>query len=151
MLKIPKSAKRKDYNRHADRFYDYIMAHRGEVLRCAAALLVTGLIEYLLVLFLPFGSANNMIAFAIRFFLLFYIAKFWVYREIGSGGFYTGRQMMLAIMIMTVSVFVFNYLTIFLAGFFEKPVLIRYILRALFEILYFAVFQFLIFKEPEND
>jgi hypothetical protein len=145
---MPKPLRKRDPNRHADRFYDYLIAHKGEVLRYVTAALVTALIQYLLRLFF---DQTGMIAFVVRFFLLFYILKYWVYREIGFGAFYTGRQLMLAIMIILVGTVIFNYLIVLLADLTGRPMLIGYTIQAIMEIFYFIIYQFLIFKEPKND
>lgn len=147
---MAKPLKKRDPNRHADRFYEYLMDHKGEVLRYAAAALVTALIQFAIRRFVP-GENATMLAFVVRFFLLFYVLKYWAYGEIGSGAFYTGRQLMLAIMIVFAGTLGFNYLTIFAVGVFGRATLVNYIFQALLEIFYFVVYQFLIFKEPKND
>lgn len=147
---MAKPLKKREPHRHADRFYEYLIDHKGEVLRYAAAALVTALIQFFIRRLVP-GANAAMIAFAVRFFLLFYALKYWAYREIGSGAFYTGRQMMLAVMLVFVGTLVFNYLTIFAVGLLGHAALVNYVMQALLEIFYFVVYQFLIFKEPKND
>lgn len=148
---MPTPLKKRDPYKYADRFYDYIMAHKGEVLRYITAALVTALVQYFLKRFFVATEYGVLVPFTVRFILLFYALKYWAYREGGTGAFYTGRQLMLAIMIITVGTMIFNYITIFLVGLLGRPVLINYILQALVEIFYFVVYQFFIFKEPKND
>ncbi|MBQ8894881.1 MAG: hypothetical protein IJ043_10805 [Clostridia bacterium] len=149
---MAKPLKKRDPNRHADRFYEYLIAHKKQVLRYITVALVTALIQFVLKRLLG-GTINfgEMIPFGVRFVLMFLALKYWVYEEGGTGGFYTARQVMLAVMIITVGIFIFNYLTILLVGWLGHTILINYIMQALAEIFYFAVYQFLIFKEPEND
>lgn len=149
---MAKQKKKPSLTRSADRFYDYLSEHRGEVLRYMTAALVTGILQALLQMFLPEPfSMGGITAFCLRFILLFIALKFWVYGEIGSGPFYTGRQAMLTVMTVIVCTYLFNYISIFLAGITARPVLINYIVQGCLEIVYFLLFQFFIFKEPKND
>jgi hypothetical protein len=149
MAKKPKNG---NITRPADRFYDYLTEHRGEVLRYMTAALVTGILQLILNVFLPSAVAlSGITAFFIRFVLLFLALKYWAYGEIGSGPFYTGRQVMLTVMSVTVCAYLFNYISIFLTDLTNRPVLINYIVQACLEIIYFLLFQFFIFKEPKND
>ena len=136
--------KKKSLNQAADRFYDYLMAHRSQVLRYAVAALVTGLLQFVVSRLIPLES-GVMIAFGVRFLLLFYTAKYWVYKEKKTGFFETARQMMIAIMVFMILTMGINYLMIFLGN----RVWISYGLQAVSEIITFLLYQFLIFKERD--
>ena len=146
MIILGKPIKRRQPHQAADRFYDYLMAHRTEVLRYIIAALVTGLIQFAIKRLLPGGET---IAFAVRHLVLFAVLKYWAYNEGGSGFFYTARQLMIAFMIFVVLTLGVNYLTIFVAGLFGYPVLFNYIFQALYEIVCFLIYQFFIFKEQD--
>lgn len=136
--------KKKEINQAADRFYDYLMAHRPQVLRYAVAALVTGLLQFFVSRMIPLES-GVMIAYGVRFLLLFYVAKYWVYQEKGTGFFETARQMMIAVMVFMILTVVMNYLMLFLGN----RTWISYSLMAVSEIATFLLYQFLIFKERD--
>ena len=140
--------KKRDINRTADRFYDYLMARRGQILRYATAALITGLIQFFFRRLVP---ADNYVPFVLRMLLLFPVLKLWVYRERGTDGFYTARQLMLAVMLITLVTLGILYLEILLVGLFARIVLFHYICQFILEIAYFVLFQFIIFKEPKNS
>ncbi|MBQ6823331.1 MAG: hypothetical protein IJP27_01630 [Clostridia bacterium] len=148
---MAKPIKNRDPHRFADRFYDYMMAHRDEILRYAVAALITGLLQYLAERLLGNHSFSNMIPFAGRFILMFLALKYWVYGESGSGAFYTLRQLMLGIMIIVVGTYIINYLQIFAVTILGHIILFHFLFQALMEIFYFCAYQFFIFKEPKND
>ncbi|MBQ7034106.1 MAG: hypothetical protein IJN34_00030 [Clostridia bacterium] len=142
---MQKPLKKKDHNRYADRFHDYLLAHKSQVWRYFIAAVLTALIElFLKELIYPGGGF--LIPFAVRFILFFPILKLWVYKE-RSDLFYTLRQVMIAIMIITFATFIFNYLTIFFVGLWGRAKLISYCCKLALEIIYFALYQFIIFKE----
>ncbi len=142
---MQKPLKKPDHNRYADRFHDYLLAHKAQVWRYFIAAVLTALVElFLKELNYPIGGV--LIPFAARFILLFPILKFWVYRE-RTDLFYTLRQVMIAIMIITIATFLFNYLTIFFVSLWGKAKLISYCCKLALEIVYFALYQFIIFKE----
>ncbi len=144
---MAKAKQKKDLNRAADRFYDYLMEHKSEVLRYITVALATGILEFLMKRFLPLSGYAILLPFLVRFFAMFYLLKYWAYGEIGSGAFYTGRQMMLAIMTVFAATWLLNLLTVWLADVTGNPILMSYLIRALTEIAYFVFFQFIIFKE----
>ncbi len=148
---MPKPIKKRNPHQYADRFYDYLIAHKGEVIRYVTAALGTALIQFVLERFVPLQGGALLLPQALRFILLFYILKYWAYREQGTGFFYTARQMMIAVMAVMVSTWLFYQLIILLERLIGGGALIAYIVKALLEIFYFLLFQFLIFKEPKND
>lgn len=148
---MPVFRKKKPQHYYADKFYEYMIERKQEILRYITAALVTGLLQYFLKTFFSASGYGILVPFLVRFTLLFVAMKYWVYREIGTGAFYTGRQLMLYIMIIMVSNLIFNYLTIFIVGLLQRPILVNYIIQALAEIFYFVIFQFFIFKEPKNN
>ncbi len=145
-MDLAKPIKTRKPHEAADRFYDYLMAHRTEVLRYIIAALVTGLLEFLLKRFL---SGGELLAFSLRHLILFTVLKYWAYNEGGSGFFYTARQGMIAFMSLVVLTLAVNYLTLFLASWLGYAMVIKYILQALYEIACFLIYQFLIFKERD--
>lgn len=148
---MPKPIKKRQPHQYADRFYDYLIAHKGEVIRYVTAALVTAVIQFILERLVPWQGGGLLLPQALRFVLLFYILKYWAYAEQGTGFFYTARQMMLAIMAVTVSTWLFYQLIILLERLIGGGALISYIVKALLEIFYFVLFQFFIFKDPKND
>ena len=73
---MAKTQKNGNITRPADRFYDYLTEHRGEVLRYMTAALVTGILQLILNVFLPSAVAlSGVTAFFIRFVLLFLALK----------------------------------------------------------------------------
>ena len=148
---MPKPIKKRQPHQNADRFYDYLMAHKEAVLRYITAALVTGLIQFILERVIP-GEGNAILfPIAVRFILLFFALKYWGYREIGTGGFYTARQLMIAFMAVFFATWGGYQLIILIAGIMGSEAIVRYVGMALLEIVYFLIFQFLIFKEPKND
>ena len=140
---MAKLRQKRDLNQAADRFYEYLMERKGEVLRYITVALVTGIIEFLMNRFLPLSGYGILLPFLVRFFATFYLLKYWAYGEIGSGPFYTGRQLMIGFMLITVTTWALNLLTVWLAGVTGNPTLINYVLRAVREIAYFVFFQFI--------
>ena len=145
-----KIKEKKNLNQYADQFYDYLMGRRGQIFRYITAILVTALAEFILKRYLFTAPEEAMIPFLLRFLLLFPILKYWVYREFRQDIFIVLKQGMITIMAVVIAQFILNYLTIFLASITNHPIIINYICRALAEVLYFLLFQFLIFKE-KND
>ncbi len=141
---MPNYRKKRQPHQAADRFYDYLMAHRSQVLRYAVAALVTGLLQFFISRLIPLDE-GVLIAFGLRFVLLFVAAKYWVYREGGTGFFYTAKQIMLAIMIFVLLEMAITYLTIWLGN----GLLISYVMLSVNEIGIFLIHQFLIFKEQD--
>ena len=148
---MPKPFKKRQPHQSADRFYDYLVAHKEEVLRYVTVALISGLIQFLLERLLPATGNGILLPSLLRFILMFYALKFWGYREIGSGGFYTARQLMIAIMAIFTATWIFYQLIILFAGWIGSEVIVRYVGMALLEIVYFLLYQFIIFKEPKND
>lgn len=136
--------KKRDLNQAADRFYDYIMAHRDQVYRYVVAAVFTWILQFIFSRMIPlvYGVA---LAFALRLLLLFFVCKYWVYRERGSGFFCTARQAMLAVMIFILLVLAVNYISLWLGN----SLLIGYIMQALQEVSIFLMFQLLIFKQED--
>lgn len=143
--------KNKETNRFADRFYQYLMERRDEILRYVTAALVTALLQYFLRRAATATDYGILVPFLIRFALMFLLLKYWVYKEKGTGAFYTGRQLMLALMAIPVITLAFNWLAIVVISFAGHAVFINYLFQALLEIAYFAAYQFFIYKEPKND
>lgn len=140
--------KRRDINGAADRFYDYLMARRMQILRYVTAALVTGLIQFFFDrLVMPEGY-GTLVPFLLRMALLFPILKLWVYRERGTDIFYIGRQLMLTVMLVIIVTLVLMNLGILLGAF---HILFFFLFRLLLEIAYFILFQFIIFKGPKNS
>ena len=144
---MSKLGKKPNLNQSADRFYDYLMQRKGEILRYITVALVTGILEFLAKRWIPLSGYGILLPFLGRFFAMFYLLKYWAYQEKGTGPFYTGRQLMLGIMILCLATLVLNHLTIFLVGLTGKALLMSYGVRALQEIAYFVFYQFIIFKE----
>ena len=142
--KMPKPIKKRQPHKYADRFYDYLMAHREQVLRYLVLAVISGLLHFFISRMIPLES-GMMIGYGIRFLILFYGAKYWVYKEWGSGFFYTARQIMLAIMAVVLMSIGANYLTLFLGN----RLLIGYVMQGVYEIAVFLVYQFLIFKQED--
>lgn len=147
---MARKKERKNWNQKADQFYDYLIGRKGQILRYITAILITALVEFLLKRFLFSSPQAAIIPFLLRFALLFPILKYWVYREMGQDVFIVLRQAMITVMAVILAQFAINYLTIFLATITGHPMVMNYICRALAEILYFLLFQFIIFKE-KND
>ena len=145
-----KLKEKKALNQHADQFYDYLIGRKGQILRYVTAILVTALAEFFLKRFLFTAPETAMVPFLLRFLLLFPILKYWVYREFHRDVFIVLKQGMITVMAVIMAQFILNYLTIFLANITGHPMIMNYICRALAEILYFVLFQFVIFKE-KND
>lgn len=141
---------KKNLNQRADQFYDYLMGRKGQIWRYITAILVTALAEFFLKRFLFPAPEAAMAPFLLRFLLLFPILKYWVYREIRQDIFIVLKQVMITIMAVVMAQFAINYLTIFLANITGFPTIMNYICRVLAEVLYFLLFQFIIFKE-KND
>lgn len=138
---------KKNRNRLADRFYDYLISRKGTILRYISAALITGLIEFLLPYF---RLTDETIAMVIRLTLLFTLAKYWVYREFHKPIFHVLRQIMLAVMVLLLIETVIFFLINALAMAIGSPTLIVYIGKALLEVLIFITFQFLIFTEKKD-
>ena len=147
---MAKRKEKKNWNQKADLFYDYLIGRKGQILRYITAILVTALAEFFLKRFLFSAPQAAMIPFLLRFALLFPILKYWVYREIGRDIFIVLKQVMITVMAVITAQFAINYLTIFLANITGHPTVMNYICRALAEILYFLLFQFIIFKEKKD-
>ncbi len=148
---MPKPIKKRQPHKYADRFYDYLMAHKSEVIRYITAALVTALVQFVLERVIPGTGGAILLPQALRFLLLFYALKFWAYREAETGFFYTARQMMIAVMAVTVSTWLCYQLIILLERLLGGGALISYIGKAVLEIVFFILFQFYIFKEPKKD
>ena len=148
---MPKPIKKRQPHQYADRFYDYLMEHKSEVIRYITAALVTALIQFVLERIIPGNGGAILLPQVVRFLLFFYALKYWAYREIGTGFFYTARQIMLAMMAVTVATWLFYQLIILLEGLLGGGALITYIGKALLEIFFFILYQFYIFKEPKKD
>ncbi len=133
----------------ADRFYQYLIDRREEVLRYILAALATGIVQYLLQLFLPDIGYWVLLPYAVRFFALFYLLKYWAYGEGGSGAFYTGRQLMIAIMGVLIVTWLLQNLTLFFAALLGNARLVQYVGSLFMELAYFFFFQLIVFKEPE--
>lgn len=147
-----KPIKKKSPHRHADRFYDYLTNHRSEVMRYITVALVSGVLQFFLQRFLLYRiDPSEMLSFFIRFLMMFFALKYWVYGEFGSGAFYTGRQFMLASMSIVFTTYLSNYFTLLLIRLIGRPMVVSYVIQALIEILYFAIYQFFIFKEPKSN
>jgi len=141
---MPTPLKRRQPHQAADRFYDYLMAHRSQVLRYAVAALVTGILQFFFSRLTPWDYGMTL-AFALRLILLFVVCKYWVYRERGTGFFYTARQAMLGIMAFILLALAINYISLWLGN----GLLLSYGMQALHEVGIFCLFQFLIFKEQD--
>lgn len=147
---MAKRVKKREFNRAADRTYDYLMEHRDQVLRYLAAAVATGLLQLLLEWLLFSLNIGTLLPFLVRGSLLFIAAKFWVYRERGTDFFYTARQAMLAIMLVLIAATVINFLTSLLMTAVAYPAPVRLVGQGLLEILYFMIYQLIIFKESKN-
>lgn len=145
-----KIKEKKNLNQRADEFYDYLIGRKGQILRYITAILVTALAEFFFKRFLITNSGSAILPFLLRFLLLFPILKYWVYRQFKQDIFTVLKQGMITIMAVVMAQFAINYLTIFLANITGHPLIMNYICRALAEILYFLLFQFIIFKD-KND
>ncbi len=148
---MPKPIKKRTPHQYADRFYDYLIAHKKQVLRYITVALVTALIQFVLERLLPTKGAIILLPQALRFLLLFYALKYWAYREAGTGFFYTARQMMLSIMAVMFGTWLLYQLILLFADLLGGGALLSYIGKAILELLYFCLFQFLIFKEAKKD
>lgn len=146
---MAKRKERKNLNQRADQFYDYLMERKGQVLRYTIAILVTALAEFALKRFLFPEPQMAMVPFLLRFLLLFPILKYWVYRQFRQDIFIVLKQEMITIMAVVMAQFIVNYLTIFLANITGHPMIMNYICRALAEVLYFLLFQFVVFKDKD--
>ena len=71
--------KNKETNRFADRFYQYLMERRDEILRYVTAALVTALLQYFLRRAATATDYGILVPFLIRFALMFLLLKYWVY------------------------------------------------------------------------
>lgn len=147
---MAKKKEKRNWNQRADQFYDYLIGRKGQILRYITAILVTALIEFFLKRFLFAAPQAAMVPFLLRFALLFPILKYWVYRETKQDIFIVLKQAMITVMVVIMAQFAINYLTIFLATITGHPMIMNYICRALAEVLYFLLFQFIIFKEKNN-
>jgi len=146
---MSKSVKKKTPTRYSDRFYDALVARKGEVLRYVIAALVSSLVLYLMVRLVVQQDEVDFITFLIRMPVLFIILKFWVYKEWHKPGFYVARQAMIAIMAITmITLGVFKIIELINAvstGWITN--IITLILRLSIEFFYFIVYQFFIFKK----
>ncbi len=148
---MSKPIKKRQPHQYADRFYDYLIAHKGEVIRYITAALVTALVQFVLERVIPGNGGAILLPQVVRFLLFFYALKYWAYREAGTGFFYTARQMMIAVMAVTVATWLLYQLIILLEGLLSGGALITYVGKALLEIFFFILYQFFIFKEPKKD
>ena len=148
---MPRPIKKRQPHQSADRFYDYLMAHKSQVLRYITAALGTALIQFVMERLLPQEDALILLPQTLRFLLLFYLLKYWAYGEAGTGFFYTARQMMLSIMGVMFSTWLLYQAILLLATLFGGGALFGYIVKALLELFYFCFFQFFIFKQPKKD
>lgn len=148
---MSKPIKQRKPHQYADRFYDYLMAHKTQVLRYITVALVTALVQFALERVLPLKDTLVLLPQTLRFLLLFYALKYWAYQEGGTGFFYTARQMMLAIMAVMVGTWLLYQLILLFEGLIGGGALLSYIGKAILELFYFCLFQFGIFKEPKND
>ena len=136
--------KKRQPHQAADRFYDYLMKNRSQVLRYAVAALVTGLIQFFASRMLPLES-GVLLMFLARIFLLFYACKYWVYKERETGFYYTARQLMLAVMLTVLLVWLVNQLILTLGN----GKIVGYGLMAVQEVVIFLLHQFLIFRKAD--
>ncbi len=133
-------------NRRADQFYDYLIAHKPQVLRYITAALVTGIFQFLLQYFLQLDSLS---AFLLRFLVFLPWLKLGVYRQ-KLEVFETLKQLMIAIMLVVLSQVGINYLILFFSSLWGHGKVVYYICTAILEILYFLIFQFVVFKEKKD-
>lgn len=147
---MPKPIRKRQPHQYADRFYDYLIDHRSEVLRYITVALVTALIQFVLERVIPAEGGAVLFPQVIRFLIFFYALKFWAYREGGTGFFYTARQMMIAVMTVTVVTWLTYQLIILFERLIGGGALITYIGKAILEIVYFVLYQFLIFKKQKD-
>lgn len=138
--------KKAPVNSRADRFYDYLIARKKQVLHYITAALVTGVFQFLAQYFLQVGSFWG---FILRFALLLPWLKWGVYKQ-KTNVFDALKQWMIAIMLIFVLQFGINYLIIFLSSLLGNGQVVYYICTAVLEILYFLVFQFIVFKEKKD-
>lgn len=146
---MSKSSKKKTPTRYSDRFYDALVARKGEVLRYVIAALVTSLVIYLIVRLFVLPEQVDFVTFVVRLPILFVILKFWVYKEWHTPGFYVARQAMIAIMAITmITLIIFKLIELVNAvsnGWISDGIIL--ILRLSIEFFYFVVYQFFIFKK----
>ena len=148
---MPKPIKKREPYQYADRFYDYLIEHRAQVLRYITAALVTSLIQFVLERVFPANGGTVLLPTVARFFMLFYTLKYWVYKEAGTGFFYTARQFMIAMMAVITATWVFYQLILLLEALFNGGALLTYIAKALLEVCFFVLYQFCIFKPMKKD
>ena len=146
---MSKPAKKKTPTRYSDRFYDALVARKGEVLRYVIAALVTSLVLFLMVRLVVTPDQVDFVTFVIRLPILFVILKFWVYKEWHKPGFYVARQAMIAVMAITmITLGIFKAIELVNAvsnGWISDIIIL--ILRLSIEFFYFVVYQFFIFKK----
>ena len=139
-------AKKKKPHRAADRAYEYLLIRKGQILKYIIVALLTGLFQFLAARLL---SMPAIAAFFLRMVLMFALLKIWAYPQSGKEGFTVARQGMIAAMVLLLFTALLNSLILLLANLTAKPMLMAYLGNSLLEILYFILYQFLIFKE--ND
>lgn len=147
---MAKKIRNKSIHQAADRAYDYMLAHRKQILRYLAAAVATGLLQILLEWLLFSAGIGTLLPFVLRAVLLFFLAKFWVYEEGGTGAFYTIRQGMLAFMLILIASTLINRLSVAVMAAVAHPGFIRYLCQGILEILSFFLYHFIIFKQPKN-
>lgn len=140
-------AKKQSIHHRADRAYDYLLAHKGQILKYIIIALATGLWEFLAERFLAIPA---MAAFFLRLLLLFIALKIFAYPQSGKAGFAIATQAMIAIMLTLLSAAIINYLILSLASLTGRPTLMAYLGGAILEILYFIIFQFAVFRQEKS-
>lgn len=137
---------KKQVHRRADRFYDYLIDRKSQVIRYITAALVTGVVQFLLQYFLPIDAFTG---FILRFLLFLPWLKFGVYKE-KFNLFETLKQLMIAIMLVVLLQLGINYLIFFMTTLLGHGRIVSYVGIALLEVLYFILFQFVVFKEKKD-
>lgn len=134
--------KKAPINSRADRFYDYLIAHKKQVFHYITAALVTGVLQFLAQYFLHIGSFEG---FILRFALLLPWLKWGVYRQ-KTDIFEALKQLMIAVMLVFIAQYAFNYLIIFFSSLLGNGGIVYYVLTAILEFIYFLIFQFIVFR-----
>lgn len=145
---MAKTNQKKNPHRLSDKFYDALVARKGEVLRYVIAALVTALVIFLIARFFVKPESLDFIVFLVRFPILFFILKYWVYRQYGAPFFYVARQLMIAIMAVTMVTLVMMEIINLVGGLVSgwMGIAAIYALRFMIEFIYFIIYQFFIFK-----
>ncbi len=145
---MQKPIRKRNPHRLSDRFYDYLVAHKGEVLRYVIAALVTSLLSYLGARLFVSVEMLDFTVFLVRFPILFILLKYWVYKEFGAPIFRVARQIMIAIMAISIVTWILLQAIALLGGLVSgwMGFVVIYLLRFLIEVAYFLIYQFFIFK-----